>query len=109
VTAGGGPVVVFPVWERRPPLPEDPMERLKALTEEYTAASNAERNYGSSRFANQFWWCLTEVLPAIEERHAKISEERLQQFKDILDRAYGQPGFSQPKPKRDRHGMEAVK
>jgi hypothetical protein len=91
----------------RPPLPEDPMERLKVLVTEYGAAGNRERNYRSCMFAHQFWWCLTEVLPAIEERHAKISEERLRQFKEILDRA----DLPDPPPRLARHrrGLRAVK
>jgi hypothetical protein len=60
----------FPGHGAPPPLPSDPMEGLKALVAEYAAASNRERNYGSSRFANLFWSYLTELMPVIEQRRA---------------------------------------
>jgi hypothetical protein len=59
-----------------PALPEDPLAALKELVAEYGAASNAERNYGSSRFAHLMWSYLTELMPAIEQdgadRRARI-------------------------------------
>jgi hypothetical protein len=68
-----------------PPLPEDPLEALQALMAEYGAASNAERNYGSSRYAHLMWSYLTELMPVIEQNRADRRERVKAAMERMLD------------------------
>ena len=61
---------VTPLWKRRPEPKEDPLEKLRDLVEEYTAATRRERNYGSDRFAHLFWCYLTDLRGVLEQRQA---------------------------------------
>jgi len=68
--------------------PADPLAGLQALVAEYAAASARERNYGSSRFADLFYWAARELLPFVEPLEAA----RAAQFADMLRRAEYGPG-----------------
>jgi hypothetical protein len=68
-----------------PPLPEDPLAALQALVTEYGAASNAERNYGSSRFAHLMWSYLTELMPIVEQRRADRRDRVEAAMERLLD------------------------
>jgi hypothetical protein len=70
------------------PLPGDPLDALQALVAEYEAASARERNYGSSRFADLFYWAVRELLPSVKP----LSAARAAQIEDILRRAEYGPG-----------------
>jgi hypothetical protein len=68
-----------------PALPEDPLEALQALMAEYGAASNAERNYGSCRYAHLMWSYLTGLMPVIEQRRADRRARAEAAMEQILD------------------------
>jgi hypothetical protein len=82
---------VIPLWKRRPAPPRDAMADLCALVAEYTAASNRERNYGSSRFANLFWSYLTDLMPVIEQRRADRHDELEAMMRRVLAADNGLP------------------
>ena len=68
--------------------PADPLAELRALVTEYEAASARERNYGSSRFADLFYWAVKELLPFVEP----LPSGRAAQFEEMLRRARYGPG-----------------
>ena len=54
---------------------------------------------------------LTAQVAELEARIGAL-EGRVQRYmriRDLLDGADQQPSFTQPKPKRDRHGLRGVK
>jgi len=66
----------------------DPLAELQALVAEYESATARARNYGSSRFADLFYWAAKELLPSVEP----LSAERAAQIEDMLRRADYGPG-----------------
>jgi hypothetical protein len=81
---GTGPAGV-PITPHRGAI-RDPLADLQALVAEYGAASARERNYGSSRFADLFYWAVKELLPE------PLPAGRAAQIEEILRRAEYGPG-----------------
>lgn len=69
----------------RPSLPKDPLEALKVVVEEYGAASNQERNYGSTRYAHLMWSYLSDLMPLIEQRRADHRAQTMARIEEIMN------------------------
>jgi hypothetical protein len=65
-------------------LPDDPLDALKEVVAEYAAASNKERNHGSSRYAHLMWSYLTDLMPVVEQRSADRKAQAQARIAEIM-------------------------
>jgi hypothetical protein len=79
--------------------PPDPLAELQALVAEYAAATPRQRNYGSARFADLFYWAVVELLPDVEP----LTAARAAQIEAMLRRAEYGPGPARALAGRRRH------